>query len=107
MLPLPKAKASYSKAKVSYDWVFERNEARTVGPLLNLLRELRPSMEDLFVAQKVPPRVAEPLLRETLQSLAWKWEAVRNRQDWLLAILGRKCATAKEAADQQPWDGLG
>ena len=91
----------------NYGWIFQRNEERTIGPLLTLLRELRPSMEDLFVVHKVPPTTAEPLLRETLQSLAWKWEVVRNRQAWLLAILERKCATVKEATDQQPWDGLG
>ncbi len=93
--------------KGDYDAIFDSNEARTVGPLSTLLRELRLSMEDLFLLHKVPPTVAERLLRETLQALAWKWEAVRNRQAWLLAILERKCATSEEAAEQQPWDGLG
>ncbi len=92
----------------NYDWIFRSNEERTVGPLATLLRELRPSIEDLFLLHKVPAKVAERLLRETLQALAWKWEAVRNRQAWLLAILERKCVTLLEAAeDQQPWDGLG
>jgi hypothetical protein len=88
--------------------VFRSNQERTIGPLEALLRELRPSIEDLFVLHAVPAPVAERLLRETLQTLAWKWEAVRNRQAWLLAILERKCVYASEVeTERQPWDSLG
>ena len=92
---------------LDFEPVFRQNLERTIGPLERLLSELRPNIEDLFLVHEVPPPIAERLLRETLQTLAWKWEAVRNRNAWMLAILERKCATLAEESDRQPWDGLG
>ena len=95
------------KSSQNLEQVFRSNQKRTIGPLEKLLCDLRPEIEDLFVLHSVPPEVAERILRETLQALAWKWEAVRNRQAWLLAILERKCACLADGTEQQPWDGLG
>jgi hypothetical protein len=87
--------------------IFRSNQQRTLGPLEVLLRELRPSIEDLFVLHEIPVTSAERLLRETLQTLAWKWESVRNRRAWVLAILERKCTSYHQDSERQPWDDLG
>jgi hypothetical protein len=88
--------------------VFRSNQQQTLGPLEVLLRELRPSIEDLFVLHEIPVPTAERLLRETLQTLAWKWESVRNRRAWVLAILERKCTCFhNNEAERQPWDDFG
>ena len=80
---------------------------RAFSPLDKLLCELRPDLKDLFRAHDVAPHVAERLLDETLRSLSWKWDEVRNRQAWLMTILKRKCVCLADKSEQQPWDGLG
>lgn len=88
--------------------VFASGRRRAVSPLDKLLCAVRPDLKDLFLLHGVSSVVAERLVAETLRALSWKWDEVRNRQDWLLTILDRKCSClADQEKEQKPWDGLG
>jgi hypothetical protein len=44
------------------------------------------------------------MLHETLRVLVWKWEAIRNREAYLTAVLERKCrafASRPQGIDHQ------
>lgn len=65
---------------------------RPAGPLVDFLRSVQPKVEEVLARHEVPEGQAEEILRSTLQILVWKWESVRNREAWLLAVLERKCS---------------
>lgn len=60
-------------------------------PLGEFLTRVRPKIKRLLARYHIPELAAEQVLRETLQVLVWKWETVKNREAWLLAVLERKC----------------
>jgi len=64
---------------------------RFAGPLVDFLYAVQPKAEDLFRRHCLDTAQAEEILTATVQVLVWKWETVRNREAWLLAILDRKC----------------
>lgn len=65
--------------------------AKAESPLAELLRTAGPKAEGLFSLYRLAPQVVEALLRDTVETLVWKWETVRDREAWLLAVLQRKC----------------
>lgn len=72
-------------------------EGRAAGPLVGFLARVRPKVEELLRAYRLPAATTEEIVAATLQTLVWKWEMVRDREAWLLAVLDRKCRLA--AAD--------
>lgn len=67
---------------------------RAAGPLLDFLASAGPKAESLLASYRLPPAVTEEILAETLQALVWKWETVRDREAWLLAVLEGRCRAA-------------
>lgn len=68
-----------------------REQQPAGSPFTRFLREVRPRVEEILDRSGLPAEQAEDLLSETLRVLVWKWETVRNREAWLLAVLERKC----------------
>lgn len=69
-------------------------EGRVAGPLVGFLQRIRPGVEEMLARYQIPAAEAEEILRTTLQVLAWKWESVRDREAWLMAVMERKCRLA-------------
>jgi hypothetical protein len=67
---------------------------RASGPLAEFLHRVGPKAERLLTSYRLGPAQAEKILSETLQVLVWKWEAVRDREAWLLAVLEGRCRSA-------------
>lgn len=65
---------------------------RPSGPLVDLLYAVQPKAEGLFRQYEIDVSDAEDILTTAIQVLVWKWETVRNREAWLLAVLERKCS---------------
>ena len=72
------------------------------SPLLRLLRSSQHGLETIFRDHGVSPEAAEIVLREVLRTLVWKWETVRNREAWLLAVTDRRCASISTSPPQTP-----
>lgn len=69
-------------------------EGRVAGPFAGFLVRVRPRVEELLARHRLPAAEAEAILRSTLQVLVWKWESVRDREAWLMAVMERKCRLA-------------
>lgn len=74
-------------------------QGRTAGPLAGFLARVRPQVEELLVRYRIPASAAEEILQATLQVLVWKWESVRNREAWLMAVMERKCRLVVAAGE--------
>lgn len=66
-------------------------EAPTSHRLTEFLLQVRPRVDQLLEAHGVAGEEAVALLETTVHVLVWKWESIRNREAWLLAVLERKC----------------
>ena len=66
---------------------------REGSPLPEFLLAVRPKAELVLSKYLLEAAVAEEILQGTLQTLAWKWESVRDREQWLLAVLEGRCRT--------------
>lgn len=79
-------------------------EPRAAGPLAEFLEGIQPEVQQLILAYGLEPSEAEEILRGTLRTLVWKWESVRDRETWLLAVLARRCqqASALRTMGDQP-----
>lgn len=64
---------------------------RESSPLPEFLRVVRPKAELILSKYLLAAPVAEEVLHGTLQTLVWKWESVRDREQWLLAVLEGRC----------------
>ena len=71
------------------------------GPLVEFLYAVQPKAEELFRRYEIDVAQAEEVLTATIQVLVWKWETVRNREAWLLAVLDRKCRLLASATEDQ------
>jgi len=60
-------------------------------PIGQLLRRLRPELEETLGAYRLDEREAEEVLSETLHMLIYRWDRIGNRDLWLLATLKRSC----------------
>lgn len=69
-------------------------EPRPAGPLAEFLNGIQAEVEELILAYALEPSEAEEILRGALRTLVWKWESVRDRESWLLAVLARRCQQA-------------
>jgi hypothetical protein len=64
---------------------------RSARPLADFLEGVRPKVERILRQYPLSTGQAEEILATTVYTLVWKWETVRNRESWLLAVLARKC----------------
>jgi hypothetical protein len=67
---------------------------RAAGPLSDFLASAGPKAERLLASFQLSASVAQEILSATLQVLVWKWETVRDREAWLLAVLEGRCRAA-------------
>ena len=75
---------------------------RASGPLLDFLASVGPKADRLLASYRIEAAQAEAILLETLQVLVWKWETVRNREAWLLAVLEGRCRAAGRGPSPGP-----
>lgn len=63
------------------------------GPetLEELLRRLRPRIQQIFAVYHVPPSDAEDLLQDVLVVALRKWESIHVKDGWLVGTLRNKC----------------
>jgi hypothetical protein len=73
---------------------------RVAAPLAEFLHHAWPKVEEILTRYRLPEQLAEEILRSTLQILVWKWESVRNREAWLLAVVERKCRVAADGGEE-------
>lgn len=66
-------------------------EAPTSHRLTEFLLHVQPRVDLLLASHGVAGQEALELLEATVHVLVWKWESIRDREAWLLAILERKC----------------
>lgn len=64
---------------------------RAESPFAEFLRTVGPKAERLIGCYRLAPDAAEAVLHDTVETLVWKWETIRDRETWLLAVLQRKC----------------
>lgn len=69
--------------------------------MAELLRTAGPKAERLVSLYRLAPEAAEAVLRDTVETLVWKWETVRDREAWLLAVLQRKCEILSSASGRE------
>lgn len=67
---------------------------RSTGPLAEFLESIQAEAQKVILAYGLEPAEAEEILGSALRTLVWKWESVRDRQSWLLAVLARRCQQA-------------
>jgi hypothetical protein len=60
-------------------------------PLPDLLRRLRPEIEQTFSAFELGEEAAEEVLQEIVFMLTYSWDRIGNRDLWLLTTLRRSC----------------
>ncbi|HEX4952626.1 MAG TPA: hypothetical protein VF017_04425 [Thermoanaerobaculia bacterium] len=65
---------------------------------------MRGRIEEQFAAHGVAKSDAEAILAETLAVLVWRWETIRNREAWLIAMIERKVRMLSARANRDPWD---
>jgi hypothetical protein len=68
-----------------------RDTAAEVEPLPDLLRRLRPEIEQTFSSFDLGEEEAAEILQEILFMLTYSWDQIGNRELWLLATLRRTC----------------
>ncbi|HRC86827.1 MAG TPA: hypothetical protein PK413_14560 [Thermoanaerobaculia bacterium] len=78
--------------------------SKTSGRLAEFLDSVRPQIEEIFVRHSVLPERASEILSDTLAILVWRWEAIRNREAWLLAMIERKARASATDRPAQPWE---
>lgn len=63
------------------------------GPetLEELLRRLRPRIQQIFAVYHVPPSDAEDLLQDVLVVALRKWDSILVKDGWLVGTLRNKC----------------
>lgn len=72
------------------------------SPFVEFLRTVQPKATRLMEGYSLAPETASSVFHDTLETLVWKWETVRDRETWLLAVLQRKCELlARPAAEVQ------
>lgn len=69
-------------------------DRRSAEPLAQFLEGVQAQVESLMRAHGLEAAEAEEILRATVRTLVWKWESVRDRESWLLAVLARRCQQA-------------
>ena len=74
---------------------------RAESPFAEFLRTVGPKAERLIGRYRLAPDAAEAVLRDTVETLVWKWETVRDRETWLLAVLQRKCEVLSSSSTLQ------
>jgi hypothetical protein len=78
--------------------------SKTSGRLAEFLDSVKVRIEEIFVAHAVPAEAAADILSETLSILVWRWETIRNREAWLIAMVERKARLASGKSPVDPWD---
>ncbi len=68
----------------------------TSAPIPELLRRLRPEIEQTFSAFDIGEEEAEEILQEILFMLTYSWDRIGNRDLWLLTALRRSCLRRAE-----------
>jgi hypothetical protein len=76
---------------------FSTSQGKAAMPLVDFLIAVRPKAEALLRGFGLTTAELEEILASTLQVLAWRWETVRDRETWLLAMLERRCKLLIEA----------
>ncbi len=66
-------------------------EGKAEGPFVEFLRTVQPKATRLMESYCLAPEATSSIFHDTLETLVWKWETVRDRESWLLAVLQRKC----------------
>jgi hypothetical protein len=74
---------------------------RAESPFAEFLRTVGPKAQRLIGRYRLAPDAAEAVLRDTVETLVWKWETVRDRETWLLAVLQRKCEVLSSSSNIQ------
>lgn len=68
-----------------------RNASRDEEPLPDLLRRLRPDLEELFSTYELGDSQAEQILQEVVFMMVERGDRIGNRDLWLLAAVRRTC----------------
>jgi hypothetical protein len=69
------------------------------APIPDLLRRLRPEIEQTFASFGLGEVEAEEVLQEILFMLTYSWDRIGNRDLWLLTALRRSCVRRAEERD--------
>jgi len=72
--------------------------------LTQLLDRLRPRIARLFERYRVSEPEAEKLVREVLVGIAYRWDRVREREQWVLDALARQVERQVERSSKEPED---
>ena len=59
--------------------------------LEDFLERMRPRLRALFVRHRIPVQDTEDILQQSLLSLLYQWDSVRNPETWLLGTLRKSC----------------
>jgi hypothetical protein len=76
----------------------------TRDDLRRLIDRLQPRIAALFARQGVSPVEAERRVTETLVQLSYRWDRIRNREQWLLEALRTDLAARPEESSKEPRD---
>ena len=70
------------------------------------LREMQPKLLGILRRSRIPPEDAEDILQETLLTLVYKWQEVRNPEAWLIGVLRKKCLLYWRSCRRRIYEGV-
>jgi hypothetical protein len=77
-------------------------DSRGAEQISELLRRMRPEIEQILGGFGVPEDDAVEILQEAIVVLAYRWERVSDPAAWLRAALGRRCRRWLEERPASP-----